>query len=282
MEQLRLDNPVSMQLADTEALYLPLHTDAPHEGRLLRDLSYGPDPRHRLDVLPHSAQDGALRPVFVFVPGGGFTTGERRRPGTPFHDNVLLWAGRAGMVGVNLGYRLAPDHPWPSAGKDVLQAMEHIAREAPRWGGDPERICLLGHSAGAAHVAEALVRAPSPDGRPPWAATMLLSGIYAPEQVASTPGREAYYGTDRCLWQARGAAMRIGPLRAPLCVLSSEREPEEFARQAALLCEQVRRHGGDAHPQVLAGHNHFSPVLSLGSPDACFAHAIEAFLQAWR
>ena len=276
------DNPASMQLADTEALYLPLHTDAPPERRLLRDVPYGPHMRHRLDVLPRPAQEGALWPVFVFVHGGGFTSGERHRPGTPFHDNVLRWASRARMVGVNVGYRLAPDHPWPCGGEDVLQALAHVAHKAPQWGGDPQQICVLGHSAGAAHVAEALVRAPSPDGRLPWAATLLLSGIYAPDLVQPTAGREAYYGPDRSLWQARGAAMRIGPLRAPLCVLSSEREPEEFARQATLLCEQLQRHGGDASPQVLPGHNHFSPILSLGSPDTRFALAIEAFLQAWR
>ena len=56
----------------------------------------------------------ASRPVLVFVHGGGFTGGNKSTPGSPFYDNVPLWAARNGLVGVNITYRLAPQHPWPA------------------------------------------------------------------------------------------------------------------------------------------------------------------------
>ena len=48
-----------------------------------------------------------------------FVAGDKSAPGTPYHDNVALWAARSGMVGVTMNYRLAPEHRWPSGAEDV-------------------------------------------------------------------------------------------------------------------------------------------------------------------
>ncbi|MBU1357452.1 MAG: alpha/beta hydrolase [Gammaproteobacteria bacterium] len=216
--------------------------------------------------------------MLVFVHGGAFVAGERRRPGTPFHDNVMLWAAEQGWVGVNLTYRLAPRHPWPAGGDDVLRAMRWLQNHLSRWNGDPNRTFLFGHSAGAAHAAEALVRSATDDAAAAWAGTLLLSGIYAPAAAESNPGREAYYGADRHLWHARGASDRLSRCDAPVAVMWSEFEAEEFAQQGKKMCERIREIGGTAHATLVAGHNHFSPVLSLGSGDRSFARLVRQFV----
>ncbi|MBU2285651.1 MAG: alpha/beta hydrolase, partial [Gammaproteobacteria bacterium] len=169
-------NRPTMNLAEADAVYAPLHRLSPPDGIAIeRDVPYGPDPRHLLDVASPPTV-AAMRPVLVFVHGGAFVAGERRRPGTPFHDNVMLWAAEQGWVGVNLTYRLAPRHPWPAGGDDVLRAMRWLQNHLSRWNGDPNRTFLFGHSAGAAHAAEALVRSATDDAAAAWAGTLLLSG----------------------------------------------------------------------------------------------------------
>ena len=57
------------------------------------------------------------------------------------------------MVGVTMTYRLAPQHQWPAGAQDVGQAVAWVAQNIGEYGGDPSRVVLAGHSAGATHVA---------------------------------------------------------------------------------------------------------------------------------
>ena len=81
--------------------FAPHHENEPYKDIVLtRDHRYGGHERHRLDVFQPKA--AGLLPVFVFVHGGGFVRGDKKNPGTPYNDNVPLWAARHGMVGVNI------------------------------------------------------------------------------------------------------------------------------------------------------------------------------------
>ena len=87
----------------TAALYTPLQSTEPYAGEaVVRDLHYGPHERHVLDVFTTNAADGsaAARPLVVFIHGGGFTRGAKHAPGSPFYDNIGVWAVRFGLVGV--------------------------------------------------------------------------------------------------------------------------------------------------------------------------------------
>ncbi len=107
----------------TGAIYVPLHEREPYAGvTVARDIQYGPADRNRLDVFTADGASGA-RPVLIFVHGGGFTGGNKSTPGSPFYDNVPLWAARNGLVGVNITYRLAPQAPWPAGAEDIGLAV---------------------------------------------------------------------------------------------------------------------------------------------------------------
>src|SRR2546423_898620 len=121
--------------AKTAPLYAPMHTKEPYAGvKVTRDVKYGPHERNTLDLfVPEGA--GAGRPIFMFVHGGGMIRGNKRQPDSPFYDNIMLWANRNGMVGVNIEYRLAPASPWPAGQEDIAMAGRWAADNAVGNGG---------------------------------------------------------------------------------------------------------------------------------------------------
>ncbi len=85
---------------ETAKLYAPLQEKEPYQGiKVTRDLKYGPDERHALDVFVSEQARAAPRPVLMFVHGGAFTGGNKRGPdNSPFYDNIALFAARNGIV----------------------------------------------------------------------------------------------------------------------------------------------------------------------------------------
>ncbi|MEU1577224.1 alpha/beta hydrolase [Streptomyces collinus] len=82
------------------------------------------------------------RPVVYNIHGGGMVTGTHRL-GMP-----LDWAGELGLVVVSVEYRLAPEHPHPAPVEDCYAGLLWTAEHAKEIGGDPDRIILVGGSAG--------------------------------------------------------------------------------------------------------------------------------------
>src|SRR5580698_7017241 len=111
----------------TAALYAPLQEKEPYPGvRIERDVKYGAADRNLLDVfMPEAAS--ATRPVLIFVHGGAFVAGNKHTPGSPFYDNIMLWAVKNGFVGVNMEYPLAPQSPWPAGARDIASVVQWVS-----------------------------------------------------------------------------------------------------------------------------------------------------------
>ena len=107
------------------------------------DIAYGSRSRQRLDVYRPEG-DPSGRPVIVYLYGGGWRQGERAS--YRFVGQALT--GR-GFVTVIPDYRLFPEVRFPSFVEDAAAALRWARDNAARHGGDPERIVLVGHSAGA-------------------------------------------------------------------------------------------------------------------------------------
>ncbi len=141
-------------LGETFKVYAPLLKAMPRDGvKDTRDIAYGADERHRLDLYAPAAKPASPAPVVIAVHGGGFTAGDKTDPSRTYLDNVGTYFARNGMLGITIAYRLAPKHPWPAGAQDLAAAVKWARANAAQHGGDPERIYLLGTSAGAVHVA---------------------------------------------------------------------------------------------------------------------------------
>jgi len=116
----------------------------------LVDVAYGSHDSQRLDVFRSTA--GSPRGTIVFVHGGGFTLGHRGELTSGGHGLVLAQLRRGWDV-VAVGYRLAPEHPFPAARDDLVRALRWLAPNADEIGIDARRIVVVGHSAGGALAA---------------------------------------------------------------------------------------------------------------------------------
>ncbi len=109
---------------------------------------YGDHPRMRLDVYrPHDAQS---LPVVVYFYGGAWARGARDQYGF-----VGAFLTGEDVIAVLPDYRLHPEVGFPDFVHDAAAAVAWVQREIAAYGGDPERIILMGHSAGA-HIAALL------------------------------------------------------------------------------------------------------------------------------
>lgn len=111
------------------------------------DVPYGAHPRLKLDVYT-PAGNKSPAPVVVFFYGGSWNSGER----FDYKFAAEALASR-GMVVILPDYRLYPEVRYPDFLVDSAQAVAWAAKEASRYGGDPERLFVMGHSAGAYNAA---------------------------------------------------------------------------------------------------------------------------------
>jgi acetyl esterase/lipase len=111
--------------------------------RIAQNIAFGPHPRHRLDLYAPVAPQGPL-PLLIFVYGGGWDSGDRRE---------YSFAGRAlaalGFLVAIADYRVFPEAVFPAFLDDLGLAATWLVAHAIHYGGDPSRLFLAGHSAGA-------------------------------------------------------------------------------------------------------------------------------------
>ena len=107
------------------------------------NVAYGERTRHKLDIY-RPAKPAVGAPVVVFFYGGNWNMGERRD--YAFVGHAL--AAR-GIIVLIPDYRLYPEVRYPDFLDDAAQALAWSARNVSRYGGDPERLFVMGHSAGA-------------------------------------------------------------------------------------------------------------------------------------
>lgn len=127
-------------------------------------------------------------PAIVYIHGGGWVLCD-----LDSHDGVCReLAQRSGLKVVSLGYRLAPEHPFPAALEDCIAAVRWLAARGRDWGID--RLVIAGDSAGA-NLALATLLALRDAGEQPLRGAALVYGVFAPDH--DTPSHLAYGGDNR-------------------------------------------------------------------------------------
>jgi acetyl esterase len=269
-------------IAKTLQVYTPVLEAAPKDGvRITRDIAYGGDPRHRLDV--YQPLTSANTPVVVFFHGGAYVQGERNL-NQQVYANIPTWFARNRMLGINATYRLAPTAKWPAGAQDVGTVVRWVKQNASSFGGDPNRIYLIGHSAGATHVASyALIKSLQPAEGHGLAGIVLMSGRYDLRPNPDDPNFanfQAYFGTDASQYPMQSPINHVAsaaPL--PTFIAIAEYDNPDLDTQGALmlaaLCQRDR-----ACPRFtrLENHNHLSETFQFNTPDEAFAREVLAFI----
>ena len=247
--------------------------------RATLDVPYGPHALQRYDVyMPESA---AQAPLVVFLHGGGWVLGDKRNPSV-WKDKAAHWNARGiGFVSVNT--RLLPEADPLQQAADLARAISHVQRNATRWDGDPSRIALMGHSAGAHLVAllgadQGLARQWGAD---PWRCTIPLdTAVYDTERyMARNPLRihRRAFGESRAFWQDCSPLARLTPAAPPFLLVCSTKR-REVMRQARYFARVAKARGVSAEILPI-NYSHGAINAALGMPGP-YTEAIDSFLIA--
>ena len=235
-------------LEATRALYAAhLDLSMPPGGEVRNDLAYGDHPRQRLDLYL-SAQD-RRGPLLVYVPGGGFVTGDKGGV-----RNLGAWFARGGVTTAVIDYRLAPDDPWPAGPQDVARAVDWTLAYLRGAGQPVGPVVLFGQSAGAAHAAGYLVGHGGTDPHAvPISEAILMNGVF--EMTAALqqlPNLVQYFGADAALYRDRSPIHWMDRSRVPVSLSVGEFDPPmlatPFDRRTRELDERKRRVGHQVLP----------------------------------
>jgi acetyl esterase/lipase len=106
---------------------------------------YGEAGGEKLTMDYYPAAGPAPHPIAIVIHGGGFVGGTSKNNSEAYCADFLAPAGYAVF---SINYRLAPKHPYPAMVEDVERAIRYLRHNAKKWKADPNRIALVGGSAG--------------------------------------------------------------------------------------------------------------------------------------
>lgn len=232
---------------------------------LIGDQPYGNGPRQTLDIwVPENAQASDKLPVIVFFYGGGWDSGERENYG---------FAGRAlaqkGFVVVIPDYRLVPKAHWPDFLEDSAKAVAWTHLHISGLAGDPDRIALMGHSAGAYN---AVMLALDP--------TWLRSARSDPSIIRGVAGLAGPYdflpmekggSADKAMGKVKPAE-RTQPIAysrgdaPPLWLATGDEDTTVRPRNSQNLAAAIEKAGGSAALRIYPDMGHTGIVMALAGP----------------
>jgi acetyl esterase/lipase len=247
-------------LATTRALFEGRWDMSPPSSAEMRlDLAYGPDKRHKIDLFPSGVR-GA--PLLIFVPGGGFVAGDKS-----LYRHVGAAFARLGFTTAAVNYRLAPADSWPAGAVDVASAIDWVAERAQEFHADGASVYVLAQSTGAAHASGALFdRRFRPAHFDAIRSAVLMSGFYRMSGSIEATNIRAYFGDDASLYDDRSPARAAAHCALPVGLTISEFDPAFLAFQTLTLAAELIKRNGRFPPLVWnEGHNHVSPLLSVGT-----------------
>ncbi|WP_310539993.1 alpha/beta hydrolase [Phenylobacterium sp.] len=225
-------------------------------------VAYGPLSRQKLDVYA-PRKSTALAPVAVFFYGGSWDSGRRQD---------YRWVGQAlaaqGYLTIVPDYRIFPEVTYPSFLEDGAAAVRWAADHAKDLGGDPRRIVLVGHSAGAynAVMLGFDTRYLQAQGVDPKAirAVAGLSGPYDFIPIDGPVTRRTFGGAaDLAATQPSQYASRSGPAAF---LATGDADRTVYPRNTKQLAAAIRAAGGQVEEKHYAGVDHAGSVLALSRP----------------
>jgi arylformamidase len=239
--------------------------EARQELRCVLDIPFGPTLAETLDIFPADLK-GA--PVFIFLHGGYW-----RALSSKEFSCVAIGPQQRGITTVVVNYALCPHVAIDEITRQTRAAIFWVLRNIDRYGGDPARVALGGHSAGG-HLAAMCLQTDWQGiyGLPgtPLRAALLVSGLYDLE-----PLRYSYLQPqiqlDDGVIRRNSPAFSVRRCATPALITWGETETSEFERQSSVFHEAWHAAGNPSELRPQPGANHFSVIHGFESPtsDLC-------------
>jgi arylformamidase len=266
---------------------LQKHTDGKNAGPApdLKNVAYGHENLEKLDVfLPGKKSTVTLAPIILMVHGGGWCVGDKGGA-MMTESKVARWVPK-GFVFISINYPMIND------GSNALAQASHVAKaaafvqaNAQKWGGDPTKLVLMGHSAGAHLVslvnASAKIRQAS--GMRPILGTVSLDAgaIDVVKQMPNvypflkTRYREAF-GTTEAEWITASPFHQFDASAAPWLGVCSSTRKDDPCGQAKAYADKSKSLGIKAAVQP-EHKNHSAINKELGKPGD-YTSKVESFM----
>lgn len=236
---------------------------------------YGPTQKQTYDLYRHlDAAHGA--PLVVFIHGGYWRALDKSD-----HSFVVPPLIEAGAVVINLNYDLCPDVTLDEICAQAIAGVRHCHANAGNWGADPERLILVGHSAGA-HLAARVLNAPEDDqGRPSDLVfgVAAISGIYEPQVILRlSVNEQAEIDADAA--QRNDCMVHSPKGNARIIIWAGGDEPEGWIDQSRRYAEVAANAGMSTEVFELPSTDHFTVLEQTFSKGSEGWRAILKLLQS--
>lgn len=262
---------------------------------VVRDVPYvagSTDPLQQLNFFK-PAQRGF--PVVVFIHGGNWDSGDKdyRFGGQDIYNNIGRFLAARGIGCANISYRLLPNVDWRAQADDAVRAVAWVYAHAAEFGGDPQRLFVMGHSAGAQlAMRTALDRATLDRAGVPASAIRGIIGVagagydLADERTYALGSDPRWYakrfqlGAADTNWQTSASPIQfVNGSAPPVLLLRAGGEDRPLIRQSDLMRDALTRAGVRAQLVVAPGLSHTRIVPTLSREDRPAGAAVLAFVR---
>ena len=253
----------------------------------MRELAFGADPKQRIDLAKPVGVRKA--PVLIFVHGGGWSIGDKRAGEAVKAPHFTA----AGWAYVSANYRLVPSATVEQQAADVASAIAWVRANAVNEGLDPDRIVLMGHSAGA-HLVALVGTDPTylkAAGVPLRAVSGVIlldgAGYDVPAQIKAPgnlvgPMYDAAFGKDVARQKALSPTLHAAaPNVANWLILPIERRADSQVQSNALAAG-LRNAGSSTRVVAVPGESHGSLNKGLGEAGNFATAEVDRFLAGLR
>ena len=221
-----------------------------------RDVAFGPSADEVLDIYT-PAQVGRPAPVQVFYHGGYWRS--FKAADFAFVAERMV---EAGVLAVIVNYALVPTVRIGELVRQCRAALAWVHANIARYGGDPNRIFVSGHSAGGHLVAVLAAMAGEPDTRALLQGGVALSGLFDLEPIRLCYLQETLQLTPAEV-AANSPARQLPTAAKPLILSYGADESQEFARHSTAYGRALAERGIPCAVRPLVGHNHMSICTAL-------------------
>jgi acetyl esterase/lipase len=224
--------------------------------------------RNFLDVY-YPEVDGRSKDVLVFIHGGSWNSGKKE---------TYWWLGRhfatKNLVEVNINYSLTPDYQFRQMATDAASALKWVKNNISKYGGNPDRIFVMGHSAGG-HLTELINSDPrffEEQGiENPIRGVILNDGfgldmeeyLLHAENTRHTASFLKTFSTDQQEWKTGSPLTYLGNIKNPHLILVGERTYPAIQIQSKRLYEMLRANSQQVRFIQIAKKKHIGMISQM-------------------